>query len=104
MRPLVPVPYVDEAPALEECRGDQIDRLRNWPESALYGGGDLGIFTVDDARDFDRRLAIEIGGGEVRFLGAEAAEFYARCFAIRGFALQCFAFQACFPKASITAS
>jgi len=73
--------------------------LRNWPQSPLHGTSDLGIFTVDDAGNFERRFTIEIGGSEVCFLGAEAAEFYAACFAIRSFA-----FQARFPKASITAS
>ena len=91
--------YVDQTPALGECRGDQIDRLRDLPESALHGGGNLGIFSVDDAGDFERRLAIEIDGGGVCFLGTEAAEFYALSSAVQGLALQAF-----FPKASITAS
>jgi len=91
--------YVDEAPALAERRGDQIDRVRNLPESALHGGGDLRIFSIDDARYFKRGLLIEIGGGGVCFLGTEAAEIYAPCFASQGFA-----FQAVFSKTSITAS
>ncbi len=95
---------VDQASTLGERRGDQIDRLRDGPQSALHGGSDLGIFSVDDAGDFERGLAIEIGGGGVRFLGAEAAEIDAGCFTIRNLALRSVAFQAFFPKASITAS
>jgi hypothetical protein len=78
--------------------------LRDLPESALHGGGNLGIFSIDDAGDFERRSAIKIDGGGVCFLGAEAAEFYGHSFADQLFALQVFAFQACFPKASTTAS
>jgi hypothetical protein len=94
-----PGTYVDEAAALGERCEDQVDPLCDRPQSAVHGGSDFGIFTVDDAGDFERGLAIEMGGGGVCFLGAEAAEFYAACFAIRSFA-----FQAFFPKASITAS
>ena len=68
-------------------------------EGALHGGGDLGIFSVDNAGDFERGFAIEIDGGGVCFLGTEAAEFYGH-----SLAFQLFAFQARFPKASITAS
>jgi hypothetical protein len=63
-------------------------------QSALHRGSNLGIFTVDDAGDFERALAIEIGGGGVGFLGAQASEFRGRFFA----------FQSVFPKASTTAS
>ena len=72
---------------------------RDLPEGPLHGTSDLGIFTVDDAGDFERRFTIEIGGGEVCFLGPEAAEFYSA-----GFTIRSFAFQARFPRASITAS
>ena len=86
--------HVNEAPALRECCGDQIDRLRDLREPAFNGGRDLGIFTIDDASDFERGFAIEIGGGGVCFLGAEAAQFGAVSFV----------FQDCFTKASNTAS
>ena len=65
---------VDEAAALGERRGNQIDGLRDLREGALDCSGDLGIFTVDDPGDFKRGFAIEIGGGGVCFLGAKAAE------------------------------
>jgi hypothetical protein len=55
--------------------------LRDLPEGALHGGGNLGIFTVDNAGDFERGFAIETGGGAVRFLGTEVAEIGAACFA-----------------------
>ena len=95
--------YVDEASALGERRGNQIDGLRDLPESALHGGRDLGIFSVNDASDFERGLAVEIGGGEVGFLGSEAAEVRSRCFTSRRFAnqqlaFQTFTFQAIFPE------
>jgi hypothetical protein len=71
---------------------------------ALYGDGDFGIFTVDDAGDFERRLPIEIGRGGVCFLGAEAAQLYASGSVLRSFANKSCPFQGCFPKASMTAS
>src|ERR1700687_3362870 len=100
--------YVNEATALRERGCDQVDRLRDLRERALHGGRDLGIFTVDDARDFECGFAIEIGRGGVCFLGYEAAEFRGRCFADRRFAdrrladqrfaIQARALQAIFPK------
>jgi hypothetical protein len=99
-----PGTYVDEAAALGERCEDQVDPLCDRPQSALHGGSDFGIFTVDDAGDFERGLAIEIGGGRVCFLGAEAAEFYPLYSAVQGFALRSVSFQSFFPKASITAS
>src|SRR4029077_19422419 len=50
--------HIDQTPALGERGGDQVDGLPNWPESALHGGSNLGIFRVDDAGDFERGLAI----------------------------------------------
>jgi hypothetical protein len=96
--------YVEEAPAFGERRGDQLDGLRNLPESSLHGGRNLGIFSIDDAGDFRGRLAIEIYRSGVCFLGTEASEFYGLHSAVQGFALRSVAFQACFPRASITAS
>src|ERR1019366_6178930 len=86
---------VDEAPALRERRGDQIDCLRDLPQSLLHGTSDLGIFAVDDAGDFKRRFTIQIGRGEVCFLGPEAAEFRGLCFA-----RQRLSFQVCIPNSS----
>ena len=59
---------------MESAAAMQVDRLRDLRERALDGARDLGVFGVDDAGDFERRLAVEIGGGGVRFLGAEAAK------------------------------
>jgi hypothetical protein len=73
-------------------------------ERVPHRGGYLGIFAIDDAGDFERGLAIETGGGGVCFLGAEEAEVYACCSTSRGSPRRGFLFQACFPKASITAS
>ena len=47
--------YVNEAPALRECRGDQINCLRDLRETTPHGGRDLGILAIDDARNFDSR-------------------------------------------------
>jgi hypothetical protein len=66
--------YVDEAPVLGERGGDPVDGLCDFRERASDGGGDLGVFSIDDSRDFQGGFAIEIGGGGVRFLGPEAAE------------------------------
>jgi hypothetical protein len=63
-------------------------------QGALYGGGDLSVFAVDDAGDFERGLAVEIGGGGVGFLRGEVAEI-GTCRST---------LQAFFSKASITAS
>jgi hypothetical protein len=52
---------------MRERRGDQIDRLRDLRQSALHGGRNLGVFTIDDAGNFERGLAIEIGGRGVGF-------------------------------------
>ena len=92
---------VDKASALRKGRRDQVDRLRDLPERALHSAGDLGVFTVDDAGDFECRLLIEIGRGGVCFLGAEAAQIRGHCFADQGFRFRRFAFQAIFPKQTV---
>ena len=85
---------VDEASTLGERRGNQIDSLRDGSQSALHGGSDLGIFSVDDAGDFERGLAVEVGRRSVSFLRREAAEVRACRSTLQAF----------FSMASITAS
>ncbi len=96
--------HVNEAPALGECGSNQVDRPRDLRERAFNGGRDLGILAIDDARNVERRLAIEIGRGGVCFLSGEPAEFGCRSVADPCFAFRSFEFHAIFPKASITAS
>jgi hypothetical protein len=48
---------IDQASALGERGGDQLDCLRDLRQSALHGGCDLGVFTVDDAGDFEGGFA-----------------------------------------------
>jgi hypothetical protein len=43
---------IDEASAIGERGGDEIDGSGDLRQSALYGRGDLGVFGVDEAGDF----------------------------------------------------
>ncbi len=55
-----------------ERGGDHVNGLGDLGEGTLYSRRDLGIFRVDDASDFQRGFAIEIGGGGVGLLRGQA--------------------------------
>lgn len=66
--------YVDQAASAGKRVSYEINCERDLRQSALYGRGDLCVFGVDDASDFERRLAIEIDRNGVGLFGAEAAD------------------------------
>ncbi len=77
---------VDEASAAAESGGDLIDGAGDLGQGAGYGGGDGGVFGVDQVRDFEGGFAVEIVGGLVGLFGAEAAEFAFQVGAFRDWA------------------
>src|SRR6202030_1374956 len=65
---------VDEAPTAAEGGSDEIDGTRDLRQSAGHGEGDGDVFGVDEGRDLEGRFLVEVEGGVVGLLGAEAAE------------------------------
>ena len=60
---------VDEAAAIAQRAGDDVDDYGDLGKGLADGGGDLGVFVVDDAGDLQRRLGIEALGRDVGGFG-----------------------------------
>ena len=61
---------VDEASTGAERGGHNVDGAGDLRQGAADGGGNGGVFVVDEADDFERGHAVEIGGRGVGLLRA----------------------------------
>ncbi len=74
---------IDQPASVAQGAGDGVDDDGDLGERLLDGGSDLGVFVVDDARDFEGGLGVESLGCGVCGLRREIVEFC--CASVDGF-------------------
>ena len=65
---------VDETSTLAKAGGDHVDSAGNLRQGAANCDGGGGVLVVDEADDFERGHAVEVGGGGEDLFGGEDAE------------------------------
>src|SRR5713101_8026434 len=72
--------HVDKPSAAPQSISNQVDGARDLGKGALHCCRDFSILRINDARDFQRRFQVQVGGSTIGLLGGQAAQVLRRRF------------------------